>query len=48
MLIKEGIPLRPTVSSMNTPTTDISKLLDKSNPPLFDKHICSTTTIDVD
>jgi hypothetical protein len=31
---------------MNTPTTDISKLLDKLIRPLFDKHVRSTTIID--
>ena len=31
---------------MNTPTTDISKLLDRLIRPLFDKHVRSTTIID--
>ena len=31
---------------MNTPTTGISKLLDKLIRPLFDKHVRSTTIID--
>ncbi|CAF2963639.1 unnamed protein product [Rotaria sp. Silwood2] len=43
---KEGTPLRPIVSSMNTPTTGISRFLDKLIRPLFDKHVRSTTIID--
>src|SRR6185436_6255823 len=31
---------------MKTPTTDISKFLDKLLRPLFDKHVRSTTIID--
>ena len=31
---------------MNTPTTDISKFLDRLLRPLFDKHVRSTTIID--
>jgi hypothetical protein len=31
---------------MNTPTTEISKFLDKLLRPLFDKHVRSTTLID--
>src|ERR1700723_2137139 len=31
---------------MNTPTTGISKFLDQSLRPLFDKHVRSTTIID--
>ena len=31
---------------MNTPTTEISKFLDKLLRPLFDKHVRSTTIID--
>ena len=31
---------------MNTPTTGISKFLDKLLRPLFDKHVRSTTIID--
>jgi hypothetical protein len=31
---------------MNTPTTGISKFLDKLIRPLFDKHVRSTTIID--
>jgi hypothetical protein len=38
--------LRPIVSSMHTPTTGISKFLDKLLRPLFDKHVRSTTIID--
>ncbi|CAF4693424.1 unnamed protein product, partial [Rotaria socialis] len=38
--------LRPIVSSMNMPTTGISKFLDKSIRPIFDKHARSTTIID--
>jgi hypothetical protein len=34
------------VSSINTPTTGISKFLDKLIRPLFDKHVRSTTIID--
>lgn len=45
-LSKEGTPLRPIVSSMNTPTTGISKFLDRLLRPLFDKHARSTTIID--
>jgi hypothetical protein len=46
MLSQEGTPLRPIVSSMNTPTTGISKLLDEIIRPIFDKHVRSTTIID--
>jgi hypothetical protein len=42
----EDTPLRPIVSSMNTPTTGISKFLDQLIRPLFDKHVRSTTIID--
>ena len=38
--------MRPIVSSMCTPTTGISKFLDKLIRPLFDKHARSTTIID--
>ena len=38
--------MRPIVSSMNTPTTGISKFLDQLLRPLFDKHVRSTTIID--
>jgi hypothetical protein len=38
--------LRPIVSSINTPTTGISKFLDQLIRPLFDKHVRSTTIID--
>jgi hypothetical protein len=31
---------------MNTPTTGISKFLDRLIRPLFDKHVRSTTIID--
>jgi hypothetical protein len=31
---------------MNTPTTGISKFLDKLLRPLFDKHVRSRTIID--
>jgi hypothetical protein len=34
------------VSSINTPTTGISKFLDQLIRPLFDKHARSTTIID--
>ncbi|CAM4811216.1 unnamed protein product [Rotaria magnacalcarata] len=43
---KAETPLRPIVSSMNMPTTGISKLLDKLIRPIFDKYACSTTIID--
>ncbi|CAF4525004.1 unnamed protein product, partial [Rotaria socialis] len=43
---KAGTPLRPIVSSMNMPTTGISKFLDKLIRPIFDKHACSITIID--
>ncbi|CAF4898878.1 unnamed protein product, partial [Rotaria socialis] len=43
---KTGTPLRPIVSSMNMPTTGISKFLDKLIRPIFDKHARSTTIID--
>ncbi|CAF3334786.1 unnamed protein product [Rotaria socialis] len=43
---KAGTPLRPIVSSMNMPTTGISKFLDKLIRPIFDKHARSTTIID--
>ena len=38
--------MRPIVSSMNTPTTGISKFLDRLLRPMFDKHVRSTTIID--
>ena len=38
--------MRPIVSSMNMPTTGISKFLDKLIRPIFDKHARSTTIID--
>ncbi len=38
--------MRPIVSSINTPTTGISKFLDQLIRPLFDKHVRSTTIID--
>ncbi|CAF4576880.1 unnamed protein product [Rotaria socialis] len=41
-----GTPLRPIVSSLNMPTTRISKFLDKLIQPIFDKHARSTTIID--
>ncbi len=34
------------MSSINTPTTGISKFLDQLIRPLFDKHVRSTTIID--
>ncbi|CAM4791847.1 unnamed protein product, partial [Rotaria magnacalcarata] len=43
---KPGTPLRPIVSSMNMPTTGISKFLDKLIRLIFDKHARSTTIID--
>ncbi|CAF5208739.1 unnamed protein product, partial [Rotaria magnacalcarata] len=43
---KAGTPLRPIVSSMNMPTTGISKFLDKLIRAIFDKHARSTTIID--
>ncbi|CAF4187077.1 unnamed protein product, partial [Adineta steineri] len=43
---KEGTPLRPIVSSINAPTTGISKLLDRLIRPLFDQHVEQTTIID--
>lgn len=43
---KEGTPLRPIISSMNTPTTGISKFLDKLLRPLFEKHVRETTILD--
>ncbi len=43
---QEGTPLRPIVSSMNTPTTGISKFLDRLIRPLFDQHVRATTIID--
>ncbi|CAF3000541.1 unnamed protein product [Rotaria sp. Silwood2] len=44
--ITEETLLRPIVSSMNTPTTGISKFLGKLVRRLFDKHVRSTTIID--
>ena len=44
--LQEGTPLRPIVSSMNTPTTGISKFLDRLIRPLFDQHVRATTIID--
>ncbi|CAF4502130.1 unnamed protein product [Rotaria socialis] len=41
---KAGTPLRPIVSSMNMPTTGISKFLDKLIRPIFDKHAQAYTT----
>lgn len=38
--------MRPIVSSMNTPTTAISKFLDRLIRPLVDKHTRATTIID--
>ena len=38
--------MRPIVSSMNTPTTGISKFLDQLIRPFFDEHVRSTTIID--
>ncbi|CAF1274593.1 unnamed protein product [Adineta ricciae] len=38
--------LRLIVSSIHTPTTGISKFLDRLLQPLFDKHARSTTVID--
>ena len=38
--------MRPIVSSLNTPTTAISKFLDRLIRPLFDKHVRTTTIID--
>ncbi|CAF1366004.1 unnamed protein product [Adineta ricciae] len=43
---KQGTPLRPIVSSMHTPTTGISKMLDQLIRPLFDQHVEKTTIID--
>ncbi|CAF1128678.1 unnamed protein product [Rotaria magnacalcarata] len=43
---KTGTPLKPIVSSMNMPTTGISKFLDKIIRPIFDKHARSITIID--
>jgi hypothetical protein len=34
----EGTPLRPIVSSTNTPTTGISKFLDQLIRPLFETN----------
>ncbi len=34
------------MSSLNTPTTGISKSLDRIFRPLFDKRVCSRTIID--
>ena len=45
-LLQEGTPLRPIVSSMKTPTTGISKFLDRLIRPLFDQHVRATTIID--
>ncbi|CAM4834592.1 unnamed protein product [Rotaria magnacalcarata] len=42
---KARTPLRPILSSMNMPTTGISKFLDKLIRPIFDKHARSTTII---
>ena len=39
----EGTPLRPIISSINSPTTPISRLLDSIIRPLFNKHTRSTT-----
>ncbi|CAF3091551.1 unnamed protein product [Rotaria socialis] len=42
---KAGTPLRPILSSMNMPTTRISKFLDELIPPIFDKLARSTRII---
>ena len=41
-----GTPLRPIISSINSPTTGISKFLNQLIRPSFDKHVRSTTIID--
>lgn len=38
--------MRPIVSSMKTPTTRISKFLDKLIRPLFNHHACETSITD--
>ncbi|CAF2080561.1 unnamed protein product [Rotaria magnacalcarata] len=43
---KTGTPLRPIVSGMNTPTTKISKMLDRLIRPLFDQYVKQPTIID--
>ncbi|CAF4750370.1 unnamed protein product [Rotaria socialis] len=43
---KTGTPLRPIVSGMNTPTTKISKMLDRLIRPLFDQYVKQATIID--
>ena len=38
--------MRPIVSSIHAPTTDISKMLDQLIRPLFDQHVQETTILD--
>ncbi|CAF1431400.1 unnamed protein product [Adineta steineri] len=43
---KDGIPLRPIENTIRSPTTNISKLLDKILRPIFDDKCKKTTIID--
>ena len=43
VFFQEGTPLRPIISSVKTPTTKISKFLDRLIRPLFDYHVPATT-----
>lgn len=40
---KIGTPLRPIISSLNYPTTKVSKFLDDRSRPLFDKMAKQST-----
>ncbi|CAF3713387.1 unnamed protein product [Rotaria socialis] len=43
---KEGTPLRPIINTIHAATTQISKFLDQSLRPLFDRYVRSTTIVD--
>ncbi|CAF3397453.1 unnamed protein product, partial [Rotaria sp. Silwood2] len=43
---KDGTPLRPIVSGMNSPTIKISKMLDELIRPLYDQYAKETSIID--
>jgi hypothetical protein len=46
LILQEGTPLRPIVSSIHAPTTGISKMLDQLIRPIFDENVEQTTFID--
>ncbi|CAF4192638.1 unnamed protein product [Rotaria sp. Silwood2] len=43
---KKGTPLRPIINTIHAATTHISKYLDQSLRPLFDRYVRSTTLVD--